>query len=184
MHRLTRSFVSSLIAAACLWPMTGAAHAQETAVLSVDQARGIFSAAGYEVDRAYTWDWTSPPVSTFQVRDQNDRVLMVLVYPSAEAAAAGRQEAESHDQTIQSGSAISGLGPHLVVGYGQSYWSGNVALVQSSQAQLQRMFQAQADRDSGVYGTSTSAVAEDPSLPTFAVDVDFEQALQNSVVNL
>ena len=182
MHRFTSSLVSGLIVAASLWPTVGAVHAQEAAVLSVDQARGIFASAGYQVERTYTWDWTSPPVSTFQVRDQNDRILMVLVYPSAEAATVGRQEAETNDQALQSRPAISGLGPHLVVGYGQSYWNGNVALVQSSQTQLERMFQAQADRDNGVYGASE--LAEDPSAPTFAVDLDFEQALQNGVVNL
>src|SRR5205085_12204945 len=67
MHRSSRSFVASLAIAACLWP-AAAAHAQEApgAGLSVDQARSAFSSAGYQVDTAYSWDWTSPPVTSFQ----------------------------------------------------------------------------------------------------------------------
>src|SRR5205085_12138891 len=95
--------------------------------------------AGYQVDPAYEWEWTSPPVTSFQVHDPvGDRIVMVLVYPSNSAAALARQDASAQRE-------------HLVIGYGPSSWNGNVALVQSSPWQLERAYQAQADRDNGVY---------------------------------
>ena len=91
MHRASRSFLRGLVVAGCLWTLAGTALAQELPltgpVMAVDQARGAFSTAGYQVDQTLTWDWTSPPVSTFQVHDlASGRVLMVLVYPTAAAA--------------------------------------------------------------------------------------------------
>jgi hypothetical protein len=198
MHRITRSLFAGLLVAAGLWPVAGAAYAVDNTptgstpaqstptgpVLTVDQVRDIYVGAGYKVDPSYSWDWTSPPVTTFQVNDLNGRILLVLVYPTATAAVDGRLQAESHELALNAGASItSAAGPHLVVGYGPSVWNGNVALVQTSQAQLDRVYQAQVDRDSGVYA-APSPVAEDPGLPNVAVDLDFLQALQNGAANL
>jgi hypothetical protein len=153
-------------------------------MLTVEQARTAFTSAGYQVDRAYTWDWTSPPVTSFRVQDPStSRILMVLVYPSGEAALTSRLQATNREQALQPDAAGAlDVGPHLVVGYGNSTWNSNVALVQTTEAQLDRMFQAQADRDNGV--SVNPAVADDPGLPNLAVDLDFQQALQSGAVNL
>jgi hypothetical protein len=171
MHRSMRSLFLALVA--CSWPLAMAAYAQTDAApsLTVEQTRDAFVAAGYQVDTATTWDWTSPPVTSFTVHDQNGgRVVMVLVYPGAAAAELARSEAALQDQ-------------HLVVGYGPGAWNGNVALVQSTETQLQRAYQAQADRDNGVY-VDPQTVVQDPQVPSIAVDPDFLQALSNGAANL
>lgn len=107
---------------------------------------------------------------------------MVQVYPSFDAAQTGRLQAESHEQTLSGGSPdANGTGPHLVDGYGPSVWSGNAALVQTTQSELNREYRAQIERDSDLY--------EDPAIqdltPTnLAVDLDFLRALQSGAVNL
>jgi hypothetical protein len=181
MHRATRSFLRGLVVAGCLWPLAGAALAQDLPstgpTLTVDEARGAFASAGYQVGQTLTWDWTSPPVSSFHVHDlASGRVLMVLVYPTAAAAQTERRQALAHEPGLLGGN------PHLIPGYGQSLWSGNVALVQTTQSQIERVFQMQLDRDNGVY-VNTDLV-QDPSTPEFAVDIDFQQALERGAVNL
>jgi hypothetical protein len=189
MQYARRSFCGILALAAGLVPLAATVHAQDIPatgpLLSVDQARAAFTSAGYQVGQAHVWDWTQPPVATFDIHDQvNDRVVMVLVYPSATAAQLGRVEAEAHEQTLSAGQPLTRSdGPHLVIGYGPSIWNGNIALVQTSQTQLERMYRAQTDRDNGVY-VDPDRVLGDPNLPTLAVDLDFQQALQNGAVNL
>ena len=79
-----RSLAAGLAAAMCLWPV--AAAAQSTGP-TVEQVRAVYASAGFQVDSALTWDWTSPPVSTFRVHDASQgRELMVLVYPDPAAA--------------------------------------------------------------------------------------------------
>ena len=178
MHRSTRSLLASLAAAACLWPV--AAHAQTSApAVQVEQVRAAFSNAGYQVDTALDWSWMSPPVTSFRVHDAaHDRVLMVLVYPSDTAALAGRLEAEAHEQALNTGQPVASTdGPHMVIGFGPSTWRGKLALVQSSESELSRVYRAQNDQ-----------MVPDPvvdSAPTaLLVDLDFLQALDNSAVNL
>ena len=176
-----RSILGVLALAASLLPLAGIAHAQAdpatASVMSVDQARAAFSTAGYAVGQPHMWDWTQPPVTTFEIQDQaRDRVVMVLVYPSDSAAQLGRLQAEAHEEGLASGA------PHLVTGYGPSTWSGNVALVQTTPTQLQQAYRAQTDRDNGVYDEA-DRVQGDPNRPAMAVDLDFQQALQNGAVN-
>jgi hypothetical protein len=183
MNRSVRSIAASLAAAMCLWPV--AAGAQEvqpvpSSGLTVEQARGVFADAGFQVDQPLSWDWTSPPVSSFRVYDQaQGRILLVLVYPSVAAAQAGRLQAEAYEQVDR---LSSGTGPALVVGFGESVWRGNVALVQTTPAQLAQADRLQADRDNGQYVEPGPATPS--SRPVFAVDVDFLQALNNGAANL
>jgi hypothetical protein len=153
-------------------------------VQTVEQAREAFSSAGYTVDQAHSWDWASPPFSSFQVQDPaRDRVLMVLVYPSITAAQTARVQAAAHDPTQDGASAeASDVSPHLAVGYGMSTWSGNVALVQTTGSDLRRLYQTQIDQDNDLYIDPDLALA--PNQTGLAVDSDFLQALQNGVVNL
>jgi hypothetical protein len=158
--RLIRRLALAMAIARCLWPAAAAAEeaSSTNAYLAVEQVRVAFSNAGFEVDRTLNWDWTSPRVSTFQVRDRSrDRLLMVLVYPNPVSSANGAR---------------------LVDGFGGSVWQGNVALVQSTQAEMNRLFQLQNDRDSCV--RDEPAALQQPQRPTFIVDPDFEQVLNNS----
>jgi hypothetical protein len=149
-------FWASLTVAACLWPVAVSAHSQDApladTLLSVDRVRGAFTTAGYQVDRAQNWNWTSPPLNAFQVRDPaGGRVLVVLVYPSATAAQAGRLQAEAHEQAFNAEVQLGSPGPHLVLGYGPSVWTSNVAVVQTTETQLERLYDLQNDRDNGIY---------------------------------
>src|SRR5690348_5685021 len=103
MLRVTRWFASCALATVALWPAAAAAQSepQPAPLMSLDQARTAFNGAGYSVDQAYTWDWTLPPVTSFEVHGHNDgRVLMVLVYPSMTAAQDARHMADSHEQAL------------------------------------------------------------------------------------
>jgi hypothetical protein len=182
MFRSIRSLVPVLVAIASAWPMAASAQVQQLPQLApdlqtVEQTRQAFSGAGYTVDQAHAWNWTSPPVSTFQVQDSaGDRVLMVLVYPSLDAAQAARLEAQAHEQALSNSASVNtGAGPHLVVGYGPSTWSANVALVETTGSSLRQMYQTQIDRDTGV--SVDSELLQAPSQPEMAVDVDCQAVL-------
>jgi hypothetical protein len=183
LSRLSRFFFASLLVAGSAWPMSAAAQS-DPQVITVDQVRSAFSSAGYAVDQPTTWDWTRPPLTSFEVHGQNDgRVLMVLVYPSMTAADDALLLAQSHEQALNAGQPLSSAsGPHIVSGFGTSTWARNVALVQSTETQLDRMYQVQVDRDNGI--ATDQVMFDDPSAPMIAVDLDFLQALQSSVANL
>jgi hypothetical protein len=187
MNRFVRSLAAGLAAAVCLWPVAaGAQEAQPQSVsgLTVEQARGAFSGAGFQVDEALNWNWISPPVSTFHVHDlAHSLIVLVLVYPNATAAQSGRLQAEAAEEAQYPDQvAVSGAGPHVVVGYGPSVWRGNVALVQTTQSELDRAFEQQQNRENGVYVDSGPSLQS--SLPSFAVDLEFQQALDNGAANL
>jgi hypothetical protein len=171
------------LAIGCLSSLAGSANAQLVSE-SVEQARAAFAGAGDQVDAAHTWDWMAPSFSSFQVRDTaSDRVLMVLVYPGADAAQAARLEAAAHEQALNAGIPVSDAAPHLVTGYGPSTWMGNVALVETTGSQLDRLYKAQLDRDTGL--SVDPQLTQDPIDAGVAVDIDFQEALQRgAVVNL
>jgi hypothetical protein len=167
---LIRWIAPSIAAALCLWPVAAVAKDSPFTqpALAAEQVRDAFSGAGFQVDQTVQWDWTSPPNSTFQVHDPtHGRVLMVVVYASATAAETGLLQARAREQAREQaqhpgGVATAANGPHLITGYGESVWRGNVVLVQTTPAELARLFQLQNDRDNCVY-----------------VDLDFQQALDN-----
>jgi hypothetical protein len=130
----------------------------------VEHVRGAYSSAGYQVSTPLNWGWTSPSVSSFRVQDTpSGRVLMVLVYPDAAAAHAAQSQAR------------------LVSGYGPSTWNGAVAVVQTTQAELDRAFQLQNNLDNCVDQTGNGSF--EPAASNLAVDVDFQQVLSNAFVN-
>jgi hypothetical protein len=103
---------------------------------------------------------------------------MVVVYASATAAETGLLQARAREHAQHPGSvATTWSDPHLITGYGESVWRGNVALVQTTQAELDRLFQLQNDRDNCVYVDPDAVQESQP--PSFAVDLDFQQALDN-----
>jgi hypothetical protein len=189
MLRSSRSLIPVLAAIVCLWPAQGSAQTEPSPYLSsvvesADHVRAAFVAAGYDVGQPDSWNWTSPPVTTFQVRDAGqDRVLMVFVYSSTTAADAARLEAEAHEQALNGGiPMLSDSGPHLIVGYGPSLWDGSVALVQTTQSELARAYQSQVDRDAAQHLDVHNADAGHSTAPP--VDADFQEVLQSSLVNL
>src|SRR5215469_10596209 len=157
MFRSIRSLIVVAAAVACLWPVAATAQVQQfpqmaPEVRTVEQARQAFSDAGYTVDQAHTWDWTSPPFATFQVKDSSrDRVLVVLVYPSVGAAQVARLQAASNEQPSAARPSGGDVGPHMVIGYGPSTWSGNVAMVQTTGSQLLQLYQIQIDQSNDFY---------------------------------
>ena len=177
-HRL----VAAIAAALYLWPAAATARAQELTPSdlavpprTVAQVRSAYIDSGYQVDQAYAWDWLQPPVTSVQVRDPaNERVLLVLIYDSATAAVAAWLQAQSLEPGV--------AGPHLVAGYGASVWSGNVAMVQTTLRDLDRLYRARSDQNNMMHSGQTFGV--DVSAPTTGVDLDFQQALEHAVVTL
>jgi hypothetical protein len=170
---------AGLLVALALVPVR--VHAQSVAPSSVtfatDDVRAAFLSTGLEVDRAATWTWTRPTVTSFQVRDAaRGRVVMVLVYPNPETAQLARQEAQAREQ-------LGGdTDPHLIDGYGPSSWHGNVALVQATQAELNQRYRLELDRANGVDGAVAPVTEVQPSHVT--VDAELLTALDRQVVLL
>jgi hypothetical protein len=181
MYRMSAESLSvGLLTALCLWPVAAAAQAGPS--LTVEQVRASFVAAGFQVGPVHRWIWTSPPVTTSQIFDRaNGRVLMALVYPDAAAAQAERLQAQAREPA-PTGLSLPGYGPHLVPGYGQSLWRTNVALIQTTQSDLDSIYRGQNARDNGVL-VDTVGVS-DPGPPNYAVDFDFQQALESGAVSL
>ena len=135
-----------------LWPAGAAAQPAPPADLTLDQVRSRFVGGGYEVGETLHFDWTSPPVTSFLVRDRRgsvDRVLMVLLYPDSPAAQSAHRLAQVRQETAQNRSLVytDTHGSPVVLGYGESVWRQNVAMVQSSQSDLNRIFRAALDLD-------------------------------------
>jgi hypothetical protein len=154
---------------------------------SVDDVRQSFLDSGFQVDETHTWDWTNPPFTSLQVHDPTSaRVLLVLVYPSSPAAETALRQAQANEavDNLTSHATASGVRsePHLVQGYGPSVWNLNVAMVQTTQPELDHLFQAQLDNTNGVATDVNSAWQRGPIGD--AVDFDFQQALDSSAANL
>jgi hypothetical protein len=173
MQLFIRSIAAALAASVYLWPLAAAAQEEQpvaSSIISIEQVHDAFSSAGFIVDRPLDWSWTAPPVTSFAVHDATrGRELIVLVYPSASAAQAVRLQAQDSDQ-------------HLIFGYGQSVWRGNVALVQSTRTELDRAYRFQNAIDNGVF--IDTSVVRASGKPNIAVDLDFLQAMVPSVVDL
>jgi hypothetical protein len=143
--RSVRFILVSAFVAAFVCGLPAVSHAQEatppsaTLELESNQIVAAFASGGYQVGEPHTWTWTQPPFTSVRVLDQTtDRVLRVLIYPSAAAAETARLQA-TH---AQAQSVTSSTGPYLVTGFGPSVWMGNVPMVQSRESLLERLYQA------------------------------------------
>jgi hypothetical protein len=178
-----------------LWPLAAGAQPLDpsSSTLTPEQVRAAFIRAGYDVEEPVTFDWTSPPVTSFRVHDSrfnrrateerwgigaSDRVLLVLVY--SDVATARTEEAKAlarQDMDERRDIALGdGAGPRLVPGYGPSMWQQNVALVQSYELELSRLYAAEAEMEQG--GVASPLVA--PPAPSYTVDGDFIAAVVNA----
>jgi hypothetical protein len=177
------ALVVAAVSTASLSALTSPAAAQTAPVasvlsvtMSVDEARDALVSGGFQVDRPHVWTWMNPPFTSLQIRDPaSQRVVLLMIYPDAAAARTARMQALAHD-AVQAE-------PHLVEGYGPSVWTGNVAMVESTQSELDRLFQTRLDDANGVQVDTN--LAWEHSVNNDAVDMDFQQALVNTgTVNL
>lgn len=174
--RLRLALASILLPALCAVPMPASAQTQTNPSMSAEQAQAAFAQGGFQVDRIVDWGWLVPSVRSFVVHDlATRRVLMVLVFPSVDDANQFRGGIAMQQQS-------SRPDPHILAGYGPSIWSGNLGLLQSTESQLERVAQLQADQDNDIYDDPNNVLSE--RSPNIVVDLDFQQALRNSVANL
>jgi hypothetical protein len=196
-HGVLRRALHSLLTVVAimlgLFPTTLGAQqlAPSSLDLTPEQIHLAFVQAGYVVEEPITLDWTSPRVATFRVYDARtnpctsgerwelggfDRVLMVLVYSDTATARAEQLNAHAHEEIARGrGIPFNDIeGPYLVPGYGRSTWQHNVALVQSTEHELRRLYAAEHERDQGL----TSPVPV-PAL-AYMVDDDFRAAIVNA----
>jgi hypothetical protein len=179
-----RLFIVSLFATlfGALLLASGSASAQtqldptNLPLVTAEQARDTFAQQGFETEAIVAWGGVAPTLRTFKVRDSaSRRVLMVLVFPSSQDAGLLRGQMARREESTT-------LHPYVIAGYGQSVWSGNVALVQSTESQLELVDGLQADQNNGIY--DDPIMVRDAQAPGIAVDTDFQEALTNGVANL
>jgi hypothetical protein len=123
-YRSVRFVLVSALIAAYVCELPAVSLAQETtppgAALELESSQIVaaFASSGYQVDEPHTWNWTQPAFTSVRVRDPaTDRVLSVLIYPTAAAADTARLQAAR----AQAQSAISSTGPYLVTGSAQAF---------------------------------------------------------------
>ncbi len=170
---------SALVIASALGSAAGAqvSSPAPSATMSVADVRDSFISSGFQVDRPHAWTWMNPPFTSLQVHDPaSQRVLMLMIYADSASAQRARSQALAHEP----GQAE----PHLIEGYGPSVWSDNVALVETTQMELDKLSQARSDEANGVEVDTN--LAWEHSVSNDAVDLEFQQALVNTrrVVNL
>jgi hypothetical protein len=118
--------------------------------LSAEQARLVFVNAGFQVGQLEMWDWLSPPVISFHVRDAaRNRVLLVLAYADVAQAQRASQR--------------------MVEGYSASTWIDNLALFEASADDYQQVQMAALARGVGMSLRDLSAA----SLPSKRVDTEY-----------
>jgi hypothetical protein len=175
-----RSFVAIVLSAFCVSPVATRAQTQTDSsagpLITAEQIRAAFTSAGYATDAIIDWAWETPlqraMLRTFEVHDRaTQRVVMVLVFPSVEAASVIRTELATDQGSDR-------LDPVLVAGYGPGVWRGNVAIVEANEPDLSQVAQPRAEQDDDA---STSPDLQKSQRP---VDPDFQQALNNSDINL
>ncbi len=148
---------------------------------SVDEVRGSFNRAGLVVDEPYGWGWLSPGYTSVKVHDWDGRIVLAMIYRDASEAAVARAQAERQELERDPSTSVAGT-PHLVESHGRSAWRGNLALVQSSESQQNRLFGLSSDRANGVELSAADVQAD--ALLARSVDADLLQALDAQRVDL
>ena len=93
------------------------------------------------MDEAETWDWLSPPVSTFQVHDvARNHVLLVQVCPDIAQAQRGSER--------------------MVDGYSASTWIDNLALFEANADDYQQVMAAAWARSQGMHSEPDIAIGD------------------------
>jgi hypothetical protein len=99
--------------------------------LSLDDVRRALQEAGYVVEPPIHWGEQAMLVDAYA---ENGRMLRVFVYRDPQAAEMAHRQASA--QPVGSNADSDDAGPQLLSGFGSSLWRRNVALVQSSPANL------------------------------------------------
>jgi hypothetical protein len=145
--------LGALALAPVLAPVAARAQATASTGLTPDQVRTAFVSDGYTLDQALTWDWLSPPFTSFHAYDKRlGRMLLVRVYPDAES-----------EQTAPP--------THAVTGYGPMAWFENVAVAEASEADLARLADAELQRQIGMAAAPLPTVTMSPREPAPDNDV-------------
>jgi hypothetical protein len=188
MHYCPPRQVAAAIASTALaaWPFI--AGAQPSSGLPAERVRAELQNAGYVADQPM--HWSSSGLTTFFVQDPaeraspNPRVVMVLVYPDVAAAEAAHLQAHADAEAAQARTLpySDNFGPLMIPGYGPSAWRGNVAMVESTFADLARMYSSEYE---GYYANVNDGVDSRLAthVPTMAVDFDILNALTSFTVN-
>jgi hypothetical protein len=146
-------------------PVTARAQSESNPTYIAEEIRSAYVQLGYSVDAPIIW-WTADAVRTFRVTDPTtDRVLMVLVYPDSTTAEAERTRV----QALESNNT-----GRLVPGFGLSAWAGNVALVESTGAELSQAYSVEV----AMPGTDSGKALQSRE----AVDADFLSALDRAAI--
>jgi hypothetical protein len=191
MNRSTIRSLATLVAsgALALSPIVASAQAAPATPLTGETVRGAFTNQGYRAEPAVAW-WTNDHVTSFRVypdadrTDPNARVLMVLVYPDMSTAQAARGVAESREQDSPS-IITANAGPHLVQYYGPSQWYANVALVESTEGELQRAYAVEQSRDNPMSPSIGPDIESSAAPAEYAVEAQFVSVLIDAAqVNL
>jgi hypothetical protein len=159
-------FFAAASAVIAVVPLTSVgAQSVSGPALTPEHVISQYQAQGFQTSQPITW-WTNGS-TTFTVEDPADQssVVMVIVYPDAATAQADRRD-----------------GAHLVPGYGPTIFQGNVALMQTTRAELARRYAAELNSNDPSY--VRSAAAEIVAEPSTAVGLDFLAVLQPELVNL
>ena len=168
MNRSTvRSFLfAAATAVIAVLPQTSAgAQSLSSPVVTPEQVQADYLAQGFRTSTPQKW-WTNGS-TTFTVEDPTEqnspsaRTLMVIVYPDLASADAERRD-----------------GARLVPGYGPSVWQGNVALVQTTRAELARRYALEVNGNDPTFvrtGAEQEMVAAEPN---YAVGLDFLAVVQ------
>jgi len=163
-HRITsikarawRHWLLVLAMATLMLPRSATAAAQPATPLgfTIEELHTRFVDAGYQVDQPITWDWLSPPVSTFQVHDlRGSRLLLVQLYATVPEAQLGEQRMRT------------------VTGYSACTWMVNVAVCEASEQAYRDRATASLARSMGM---NYQAVVDtrDDALSAQRVDEDF-----------
>jgi hypothetical protein len=168
MNRSTRLVIGAVASVLALLPLGARAQESAAQVFSIDVVSAAFIGSGYTVEEPMHWQWTNPPVTTLRVRGLStgdDRLLMVLMYADVASADAERRSVR---------------GEHPVPGYGPAVWTGNVAMVQSTQTELDKHYAALAEAQLGIPDMLVGRVVGFASNEQ-PVDADFVAVLRETL---
>ena len=186
MNRSTLLSLSAAFVTIVAWSPQAAA-AEPGPAMTASEVRALFVSQGYRAEGQVTW-WTNH-VTSFSVFDPTEqasptaRIIMVLVYPDIATALVERSRAEASEAAETARAFTDTHGPHLVPGYGFSTWRDNVAVVQTTQGDLQRRFSEELDWINMV-GAQPEVAARGTAQAPQAVDLDILRVLNRATVDL
>ena len=162
-----RALLGALALVSAALPGGVGAQAPGRLDFTAEQARAAFVRAGYQVDPPASWEWLSPPITTFRVHDASrDRVLLLEVYPDAQQAQIGLRRSRALDT------------------YTASTWIHNLTLSEATEGDYAQRAAAALTRSIGM---QIAAEGEDQSAANRAgasVDLEYMAAVFDGPIGL